>query len=254
MPTHPTRIYAHRGASMEAVENTRSAFDKALQYDIDGMETDVQLSRDEVPVLWHDDFLTRIGLPDKHTDDLDLAQLRNLDLAAHFPNAHKSDSIMLLQDFLAAYRTRCRLLIEIKNCAGESSYRHQLRVQKVLGMAGAVAGDEIIVSSFDRASLIHAHRCKPGFPLVYNFEPQQKLADAARALSTLPFLHGLCVHVSTLDTAMVKLLRDHGKSITVYTCNTEQEINTALELSVDILISDFPRRALHLRAARQPQR
>lgn len=254
MSIRQTRIYAHRGANKEAVENTRSAFDKALQYAIDGMETDVQLSRDEVPVLWHDDFLTRVGLPDKCIDDLDLAQLRSLDLSAHFANAHQSDSIMLLQDFMATYRTRCLLLIEIKNCAGESAYRHELRVQKALGMVGAPAGDAIIVSSFDRTSLIHAHRCKPEFPLVYNFEPEQKLADAERALSTLPFLHGLCLHISTLDAALVKLLRDNDKSITVYTCNSEDEIDRALALGVDILISDFPHKALQMRAARQPQR
>ena len=50
-----TLIYAHRGARKEAAENTRSAFDKALVYAIDGIETDIQLSRDGVTVLWHDD-------------------------------------------------------------------------------------------------------------------------------------------------------------------------------------------------------
>jgi hypothetical protein len=44
-----TLIFAHRGANKEAAENTRTAFDRALEYAIDGIETDVQLSRrDEV--------------------------------------------------------------------------------------------------------------------------------------------------------------------------------------------------------------
>ena len=41
-------IFAHRGANKEAAENTRTAFDKALSYAIDGMETDVQLTHNEV--------------------------------------------------------------------------------------------------------------------------------------------------------------------------------------------------------------
>ena len=41
-------IFAHRGANMEAAENTCTAFDKALSYAIDGMETDVQLTHNEV--------------------------------------------------------------------------------------------------------------------------------------------------------------------------------------------------------------
>ena len=59
----PTLIFAHRGANREAAESTRSAFDRALEYAIDGIETDVQLSRDEVAVLWHDRFLNKVGLP-----------------------------------------------------------------------------------------------------------------------------------------------------------------------------------------------
>ena len=44
--TGKTLIFAHRGANNEAAENTRSAFDHALQYAIDGIETDIQLSKD----------------------------------------------------------------------------------------------------------------------------------------------------------------------------------------------------------------
>ena len=66
-------IFAHRGANREAAENTSHAFDKALEYPIDGIETDVQLTRDEVPVLWHDRFFDRLGMPSKHIDNFDYA-------------------------------------------------------------------------------------------------------------------------------------------------------------------------------------
>ena len=69
LPMKKSMIFAHRGANKEAAENTRPAFDQALDYPIDGMETDVQLSRDEVSVLWHDRFLNKIGLPGKHIDE-----------------------------------------------------------------------------------------------------------------------------------------------------------------------------------------
>ncbi|MBP7954208.1 MAG: glycerophosphodiester phosphodiesterase, partial [Nitrosomonas sp.] len=71
-------VYAHRGANSEALENTRGAFDKALAYPIDGIETDVQLTRDEIAVLWHDRYLDKIGLSDKHIDDFDYLQLKEL--------------------------------------------------------------------------------------------------------------------------------------------------------------------------------
>ena len=104
-----------------------------------------------------------------------------------------------------------------------------------------------MVSSFNLASLVYAHQCAPEFPLVYNFEKDQKFADAQRVLAEQTFLHGLCLPIKSLDEAMVKMLRDHRKLIAVYTCNTDAEINKALGLGVDILISDVPQKALLIR-------
>lgn len=241
-------IFAHRGANREAAENTRSAFDKALQYPIDGMETDVQLSRDEVAVLWHDRFLNKLpGLADKHIDDFDYAQLSVMDFAGHFGATASPEGLMRLQDFLEAYRSRCRLLIEIKNRDWETRARHEVKVRQTLDLVGAVHGDAILVSSFNLASLVFAQRYRPGIPLVYNFEEEQTLADAEQVLTEQPFLHGLCLPIATLDGAFVRLLRDQGKCIAVYTCNSDEEISKALNLGVDILISDLPRKALNMR-------
>lgn len=242
-----TLIFAHRGANKEAAENTRTAFDKALEYPIDGIETDVQLSRDEVAVLWHDRFLGKLGHPLRHIDDFDHAQLKIMNFAAHFSSTAKPEGIVSLQEFIDAYRKRCRLLLEIKNRDWEPVARHQIKVRQTLEIAGKAQGDAILVSSFNLASLVYAHLCAPDFPLVYNFETDQTLADAQRVLLEQPFLHGLCLPIETLDEAVVKLLRDHGKSIAVYTCNSDAEIVEALGLGVDILISDVPQKALQIR-------
>ncbi|MDH4286322.1 MAG: glycerophosphodiester phosphodiesterase [Gallionella sp.] len=258
-----TLIFAHRGANKEAAENTRSAFDKALHYPIDGIETDVQLSRDEVTVLWHDRFMGKLGFPLKHVDDFDYAQLQAMNFAAHFSLEIKPEGILSLQAFLDTYRQRCRLLLEIKNRDWESPSRHQIKVRQTLAMAGARAScpqtsgqdarapgnDAIMVSSFNLDSLVYAHQCAPQFPLVYNFEPEQTLDDARRVLNEQPFLYGLCLPIEPLNETMAKLLRGHEKSIAVYTCNSDEEINKALELGVDILISDVPQKALQMRQA-----
>lgn len=244
-------IFAHRGANREAAENTRSAFDKALEYPIDGIETDVQLSRDEVAVLWHDRFLGKLDLPLKHIDDFDHAQLQAMNFARHFSTHAKPEGVMSLEEFLDAYRTRCRLLIEIKNRDWEPVSRYQIKVRQTLGLVGAANENAILVSSFNLASLVYAHECSSAIPLVYNLETDQTYSDAQRVLSEQSFLRGLCLPIKSLDAAMVGLLRDHGKLIAVYTCNSDMEINKALELGVDILISDVPQKALQIRAANQ---
>jgi glycerophosphoryl diester phosphodiesterase len=242
-----TMIFAHRGANREAAENTRTAFDKALAYPIEGIETDVQLSRDEVAVLWHDRYLKKLKLPGNHIDDFDYARLQSMDFAAHFAGSTKSEGIMTLQEFISAYRARCRLLLEIKNRDWEAVTRHELKVRKTLGLVGPVADDHIIVSSFDLESLIYANRFAPKFPLVLNLEPEHTMSDARRALDEQPFLHGLCIHISTLDADMMKVVRERNKLIAVYTCDTDAEITRALHLGVDVLISDVPNKALQMR-------
>ena len=128
-----TLIFAHRGANKVAAENTRSAFEKALEYPIDGIETDVQLSRDEVAVLWHDRFLGKVGFPLKHIDDFDRAQLQAMNFAAHYSARTKPEGIMSLKEFLDAYRKRCRLLLEIKNRDwAKLISRHEMKVRQSL--------------------------------------------------------------------------------------------------------------------------
>jgi glycerophosphoryl diester phosphodiesterase len=241
-PSKKTLVFAHRGANREAFENTRCAFDKALGYAIDGIETDVQLSQDEIAVLWHDRFLNKIGLDDKHIDDFDYRQLTAL-----INPQSDGEGLMTLQDFLTAYRSRCRLLLEVKNRGWEAVSRHQLKIRQTLDLTGANPERRIMVSSFNLASLEYAHQYRPGFPLIYNFENDQTLADARTILSTHAFLFGFCVPIQNLNLEMVELLREQGKCIAVYTCNSDAEITQALQLGVDILISDLPQQALALR-------
>lgn len=246
-----TFIFAHRGANTEAAENTRTAFDCALNYAIDGMETDIQLSRDRVAVLWHDRFLGKLAYPDKHIDDFDYSQLQAMNFAQHFSAHAKPEGIVRLQDYLEAYRTRTRLLLEIKNREWESIERQHNKIQQTLDMVGKMSDERIIISSFNLGSLIYAQQCRPGFPLVYNFEKEQTLEDAKQVLAVHSFLHGLCLPIVRLDAAMVDFLRSEKKCIAVYTCNSDDEINTALQLGVDILISDVPQKALQMRDALQ---
>jgi glycerophosphoryl diester phosphodiesterase len=242
-----TLIFAHRGANQEAPENTRSAFDQALTYPIDGIETDVQLSRDEVAVLWHDRDLKKLNLPGKHIDDYDLAQLQSMNFAAHFSSSATPEGLMSLQQFLAAYRARCRLLLEIKLRDWEDNTRRELKVRQTLALAGDVSDGRVMASSFNLDGLIYAHSIAPEFPLVYNLEPEHQADFAQRALTEHPFLHGVCVHIDTLDEGMMGVVRERGKFIAVYTCNSDEEISRALTLGVDVLISDVPWKALGMR-------
>ncbi|MGC2049616.1 MAG: glycerophosphodiester phosphodiesterase family protein, partial [Gallionella sp.] len=140
-----------------------------------------------------------------------------------------------------------RLLVEIKHREWEASDRHEIKVRITRAMVAPAAGDTIMVSSFDLNSLVYAHQCRPDIPLIYNFEVDQTIDDAQNVLAAQPFLYGLCLPIETIDALIVDFLRSHGKCIAVYTCNSDNQINKALTLGVDILISDVPQKALQMR-------
>jgi glycerophosphoryl diester phosphodiesterase len=114
---------AHRGASGEAPENTLAAFDLALRQGADGIEFDVHLSSDGVPVVIHDSRLERTTSGSGRVGDLPSAILKRLDAGSWFNrryparalNRYAGLKVPTLAEVLAWVRKRkCLALVEIK--------------------------------------------------------------------------------------------------------------------------------------------
>lgn len=86
-PVRP-RIYAHRGSTLLAPENTALAFDLALGFGADVLETDVRLARDGVVMVVHDDRLERTTDGRGRVRDLGSADVARLDAGARFTDLH----------------------------------------------------------------------------------------------------------------------------------------------------------------------
>ena len=85
------KIIAHRGGSKEFPENTLIAFEKALEAGVDGIELDVQLSKDEIVMLYHPRDLSLSTEANGSIGDFNLAALKELDAAYNFdPQGNKS--------------------------------------------------------------------------------------------------------------------------------------------------------------------
>lgn len=257
-------IFAHRGANREAAENTRAAFNKALQYPIDGIETDVQLSLDEVPVLWHDWELEKLGHPGKCIDDFNFAELEQMDFSGYSSPDALPEGALSLQEFIDSYRGRCSLDIELKSRDSESQQRLESKILQMLAAIGTSAADGVFISSYSLPGLIFAHRHAPDLPLYYLLSGHHTQADIERLLTDSPganlhlpagkpgmkdysFLAGFCLPIDIHNETIAKLLRERGKGVAVYTCNSVEEIQKALDLKVNILITDYPQLALQMR-------
>jgi glycerophosphoryl diester phosphodiesterase len=237
---HPWCI-AHRGAPKEAPENTRSAFLRALTYSVDGIELDVQMSADGVPVLYHDRTLHRVGGGRRRIADLPLAQLRLLDWGGWFHPDYTGEPLMTL-DLLLAMLDRCpRWFIEIKSRPGERESGHACRLtEKVVAMISqpqySAFQDRLYILSFDTEALVRAHRLAPHLRKVKNLAGNEAYAN----MGDTRHLWAVDVPIEKLSPSIVQWARSRGLHIMGYTCNDSRQVAKATRLGVDAIISDRP--------------
>jgi glycerophosphoryl diester phosphodiesterase len=245
-PTDPwrERIVAHRGASREAPENTRSAFDAALRSGIYGMEFDVQLSADGVAVIYHDRTLSRVGGGRRRIADCSLRELRSLDFGAWFDPSFAGEPLMTLDAVLRRYHRRSALFIEIKSRPRDRlSGRHLTLTKKVLASVARLVPpglrDSVHILSFDRQVLETAAHHAPQLKYVFNVDSPRSFAPSLRPRG-VP-LKGCCLPVAKLTPRFSGTLRRQGLETMTYSCNVPRQAIKALREGADLLFSDDPR-------------
>ncbi len=107
-------IIAHRGFSDEAPENSRAAFQKAIDAKCDMIELDVRLSADNVPVVFHDRRLHRTSDGNGLINQKHSRQLTEIDNGSWFSPKFSRERIPLLKDILPLAKKETRINIEIK--------------------------------------------------------------------------------------------------------------------------------------------
>jgi glycerophosphoryl diester phosphodiesterase len=111
-------IIAHRGVSEFAPENTLPAFDMAIDKSCDAIEFDVQLTKDLVPVIIHDETIDRTSSGKGYVKDFTLQQLKKYDFGSWFSPKFKNATLPTLEEFfqIASKKNYQGLInIELKN-------------------------------------------------------------------------------------------------------------------------------------------
>ena len=231
---------AHRGASRDCPENTLAAFDEALGQGCDGIELDVQLSADGVPVVWHDRTLSRAGGGRRRVSRLDLEEIRRLQPGAGHGPAFRDERIPTLEEVLRRYAARTRLLLEIK-------HRHRAVASEPFEeLARSVAEQAtrctnargLYFLSFDPAVLRICATIAPEIPRVLNI---RRVAGSLRELATA--LHQVAVasaDVRYVTPAQLRKVREVGVPLWIYTCNTPARVEKALRAGAVAIMSNRP--------------
>lgn len=156
-------IWAHRGCSYRYPENTISSFRAACEYEITGIEFDVQLSRDGELVVIHDEKVDRTTNGTGNVCDMTLDELKQLRMIPNEDTGLLYETIPTLREVLSVLAPECRekgilLNIELKN----SVVRYEGMEQKLLAVIHEFGLERFVIySSFNPESICLLKQLEP---------------------------------------------------------------------------------------------
>lgn len=235
--TRPSLVIAHRGASAEAPENTVPAFAAAIAAGADGIEFDVQLSRDRVPVVIHDETLDRTTDARGPVAALSAGQLAALDATGGRAGAVPAGVPRLEEVLALAAGSRLLVNIELKNSVVDYPGLEEAVLEAV---AFAGLAERVVLSSFSIASVRRLALLTPiEVALVYSRPWLRPLALAADL--------GLrAIHPSRALAGRVLVARAHRQGVAVrpWVVNGAARVRRAAAIGVDGFFTDDPAVAL----------
>jgi glycerophosphoryl diester phosphodiesterase len=228
---------AHRGASGSFPENTRLAFEKAIEARVDMIEFDCQLTKDGHIVVFHDERLNRIAGVNGSVNKLTLADLKKLDIGAWRKRAHKGERILTLEEVLDVVAQRVNVCLDIKQFP-ESPQGIELKILFILSHYDYL--DRAILSSFDYRCLDRLRELAPEVKLgvIFGSGILDDPFAAARGVSAASIL----VQRELATREFLHKAWDDGLDVYVWTVNDVREMEKFASIGVQGIISDFPER------------
>ena len=231
-------MIAHRGASVACPENTHAAFAHALRLGADGIELDLQLSRDGTAVVYHDRTLQKVGHGRRRVAEVDAAELATLDVGSWRGPRHRGERMPTLREVLDRYGTRTTLLLELKVEPEDGpAGRRRLVDATVDAIVACRLQDRVYVLSFDAALLRAVKRRVPALATVLDVSEAPPLRDLPRVLSSA---HALCLPARWATAALADAARAMGRELWVYRCDTDRAFAHARRAGATLAMSDRP--------------
>lgn len=235
-----TKIIGHRGGAAGYPENTLAAFKKAVELGADGVEFDVQLTKDGEVVVIHDELIDRTmtgsGLVKDHT----LKELRQMSAGEFFSPDFKAEKIPTLTEVLEIVQDLEVINIELKNYLPYPELE-----EKVLKLVDQFEiRDQVIISSFNHHSLQKVKKLQP--TIKTGALLMAKMIEPADYAFKRGF-DALHLHFLTADQKTIDKSHFMGMQVNVYTVNFAESVLELLEKEVDMIMTDDLKMALKIR-------
>lgn len=238
-------VIGHRGLRRHAPENTIAAFEAAAELGVDGVEFDVQLTRDGVPVVLHDETVDRTTDGTGRVDGLTAAELARLDAGSWFSEGFRGEPVPTLADVLDWARTNTLTLhLELKDAPTMSGD----------GLVGAVAAavedaalwERTILSSYQHERLVEASRFRPGVrtAILFDFGLYEPW-DYVRSVGA----GAIHCRWDWVDVALVTAAQEQGIAVRAFGAGDPAALERVLCMAGADVITPEPAVALALRAS-----
>jgi glycerophosphoryl diester phosphodiesterase len=245
-------VFAHRGASAHAPENTLAAFELALRQGADAVELDAKLTSDGQIVVIHDQTVDRTTEGTGWVKNMTLAELRKLDAGSHFDVAFQGEPIPTLEEVLKAIGQLTYINIELTNYASKTDMLPDRAAALVKRLK---LSRRVMFSSYNPIALRRVKRLLPDVPIGLLANPG-KTGWLARS-----WVGRLIVQYQTLNpevgdvtASLIEQIHSLQRGVLTYTVNDEKTMQVLFRLGVDGIFTDDPPLALRVRSAMKHQR
>jgi glycerophosphoryl diester phosphodiesterase len=222
-------IFAHRGASLEAPENTLAAFRLAGEQHTDYVELDVQETSDGVVVVAHDADLMKVARSPLKIWEATAEHLRSVDIGSYLGPQFAGERVPTLAEALAACKGVCRVDIELK----DYGHNQQLEERVIALVTAAGMENDIVTMSLSRDFVERMKRLRP--------EWTSGLLSA-KAVGDLSGVRAdfLAVEKAMATRRFVRRAHRAGKQVYVWTVDDPARMIRMIGLGVDGLITNRP--------------
>ena len=221
------KVFAHRGASADFPEHTMAAYLAAIEQGADGFECDIRLTKDAIPVLWHDSTLDRMAKVPGKIAHLTLHEIQN-----RYP------SVLGLNEFLdLAIAHKKDLAIETKHPvpSGREIERTLLHYLERKKEEIKESGIEISLMSFSWFAISSAQKLEMNTVALFDGARSRAIGRFTRARTLGPSIEKIKKHPEIISEA-----RRRGKRLFIWTVDEADDIQYCQKNGIDVVITNKP--------------
>lgn len=233
-------VVAHRGASMEAPENTLPAYIKAWDQGVDAIELDVRETKDKRLICIHDDSLGRVSESEYTVSQETLTALKTIDVGGFRSKKFANTYIPQLKEAFDCKPKKSKIFVEIKpskisfnelNEMVETDVMSKLNTH-FLGFYPNVV--KALIKRFDIPATLSII---PAF-FDYDYEKISSLLEKSKSF-------GISQQIDSKKSMnLIKKFKEEGKYCITWTVNNKKYMRGLIELGVDAIITDNPKKLL----------